>query len=94
MPTSVTPGALTSIVRLPLLGRAELADPIGHGGTNLASRGVGYTIVDTLDTLLIMGLTDEYARARAWVADELSFDVGGRQHAFEITIRGARMHRR
>ena len=79
---------------------ADLADPIGHGGTNLASRGVGYTspshrpehtdlaVVDTLDTLLLMGLDDEYQRARAWVADELSFDVAGRQHAFEITIRG------
>lgn len=36
-----------------------------------------------------MGLTEEYERARRWVEDSLSFDVDGRQHAFEITIRGA-----
>jgi hypothetical protein len=41
-------------------------------------------IVDVLDSLLIMGLDDEYARARKWVADNLSFDIDGRSHAFEV----------
>lgn len=37
---------------------------------------VGLTIVDGLDTLLIMGLDDEVAEARQWVANH--FDLGGR----------------
>jgi hypothetical protein len=43
-----------------------------------------YTIVDTLDTLLIMGLDEEYERARTWVQDELTFDVDVEFNAFEV----------
>jgi len=32
------------------------------------------TIVDALDTLLIMGLKDEYSEARHWVINDLRFD--------------------
>jgi len=49
--------------------------------------GIGYTIIDALDTMLIMGLKDEFADARQWVATELTFDRKGRFNAFEITIR-------
>ena len=41
-------------------------------------------IADCLDSLLLMGMTDEYARARSWVETELSFDVDDRHHAFEV----------
>lgn len=62
--------------------------PIGHTGSNLtAGGGIGYTVVDSLDTIVIMGLTDEYARARTWVAERLSFDVDGPVSTFETTIR-------
>jgi hypothetical protein len=33
--------------------------------------GLGLTIVDCLDTMLLMGLKEEYTRARKWVAEEL-----------------------
>ena len=36
--------------------------------------GLGATIVDSLDTLWIMGMKDEFAAARDWVANDLSFD--------------------
>jgi hypothetical protein len=49
--------------------------------------GIGYTIIDALDTMLIMGLKDEFADAREWVANELTFDRKGHFNAFEITIR-------
>jgi hypothetical protein len=55
--------------------------------------GVGLTIVDSLDTLLLMGMEQEYAAARAWVVSSLSFDNGpqGSQGRgtipFEINIR-------
>jgi hypothetical protein len=47
---------------------------------------VGYFIIDSLDSLLIAGLTDEYKRARDWVAN-VSFDLDDKFHTFEITIR-------
>lgn len=64
--------------------------PVTKSGKNLTTdRGIGYMIVDALDTLLIMGepLETEYHRARNWVATELDFDRDGRYSTFEITIR-------
>ncbi|KAJ1984522.1 mannosyl-oligosaccharide alpha-1,2-mannosidase [Dimargaris verticillata] len=64
--------------------------PITHTGTNLTvqDKGFGYTIVDCLDTMLLMGLTEEYQEARTWVAQSLSFDIpGGAVSSFETTIR-------
>ncbi|KAG8718030.1 mannosyl-oligosaccharide alpha-1,2-mannosidase [Ceratobasidium sp. 394] len=64
--------------------------PVSRTGKNLTTdRGVGYMIVDALDTMLIMGkdLSVEYRRARDWVAKDLDFDRDGRYSTFEITIR-------
>ncbi|KAJ3965237.1 glycoside hydrolase family 47 protein [Lentinula raphanica] len=62
--------------------------PISKKGTNLArSGGIGYTVVDALDTMYLMGLKPEYQRARAWVEHELSFDREGEFNTFETTIR-------
>lgn len=43
-------------------------------------------IIDSLDSLLLFGMQDEYKRARDWV-EKLSFDIDDKQHTFEITIR-------
>ncbi|RDB27311.1 Mannosyl-oligosaccharide 1,2-alpha-mannosidase MNS3 [Hypsizygus marmoreus] len=62
--------------------------PISKKGTNLTDAGgIGYTIVDAIDTMQIMGLTEEYTRARAWIEKSLSFDRNGKFNTFEITIR-------
>ncbi|KAG0703635.1 glycoside hydrolase family 47 protein [Suillus ampliporus] len=62
--------------------------PISHSGSNLTKAGgIGYAIADSIDTMIIMGLEDEYQRARAWVADELSFERDGNLNTFETTIR-------
>src|SRR5215475_13765692 len=45
------------------------------------------TPVDALDTLLLMGLEDEAAKARALIAEKLSFDQDVAVKNFEITIR-------
>lgn len=42
--------------------------------------------MDALDSLLVMDLTDEYDRARDWVASSLSFDVDVEFNAFEVRI--------
>ncbi|XP_060069698.1 endoplasmic reticulum mannosyl-oligosaccharide 1,2-alpha-mannosidase-like [Ylistrum balloti] len=49
--------------------------------------GVGLTIVDSLDTLVILGLKPEYDDAREWVANELTFEKDKDVNLFEITIR-------
>ncbi|KAJ8095049.1 mannosyl-oligosaccharide alpha-1,2-mannosidase [Marasmius tenuissimus] len=63
---------------------------VSHRGSNFSSDGgVGYTIVDALDTMYLMGtpLRPEYERAKEWVAKELSFDRRGNFITFETTIR-------
>jgi mannosidase alpha-like ER degradation enhancer 2 len=45
------------------------------------------TPVDALDTLILVGLKDEAARARALILDKLSFDRDTSVKNFEVTIR-------
>jgi mannosidase alpha-like ER degradation enhancer 2 len=45
------------------------------------------TPVDTLDTLLLVGLDDEAARTRTYIVENLSFDKDISVQHFEITIR-------
>ncbi|KAF8185216.1 glycoside hydrolase family 47 protein [Mycena galopus ATCC 62051] len=62
--------------------------PISQRGSNLGmGGGIGYTVVDAIDTMLLMGLDDEYQRARSWVQEHLSFDRSGYFSTFETTIR-------
>lgn len=59
--------------------------PISRNGSNLTDAGgIGYTVIDSIDTMLIMGLNDDYARARTWVADKLSFETNGSFNTFEV----------
>ena len=48
---------------------------------------LGLTIVDSLDTLWLMNMMDEYKEARDWVANELTFDKHVTVNLFETTIR-------
>jgi hypothetical protein len=59
--------------------------PISQRGENWL--GMGVTIVDSLDTMLLMGLSQspEYARARAWVEDELDVAPDRDVSVFETT---------
>ena len=64
--------------------------PLSKSGSNLLLRDdspIGYTIVDALDSLIIMGLNDQYIEARNWIRDVLSWDIDGRLNVFETTIR-------
>jgi mannosyl-oligosaccharide alpha-1,2-mannosidase len=61
--------------------------PLSKQGSNLTKAGgIGYTIVDTLDTMLIMGLHDEYKRARDWVAHDMNLDRDANFNTFEVCI--------
>ncbi|KAF9909216.1 mannosyl-oligosaccharide alpha-1,2-mannosidase [Linnemannia zychae] len=61
--------------------------PIKRYGSDMIDNGQGFTIVDSLDTILLMGLKDEFEEAKAWVRDELTFDKNGEVNLFETTIR-------
>ena len=63
----------------------ELA-PVARKG--VAWLDVGLTIVDALDTLLILGLEEEASEARDWIASPaLAFDADKNANVFESTIR-------
>lgn len=66
-------------------GRDELKPLSNHGQDNWG--GMGVTLVDSLDTLWVMGLKTEFAEAQNWVAQSLSFDHAGQVSVFETTIR-------
>lgn len=44
----------------------------GHSASIFGSGEIGATIVDALDTLYLMGLREEYERARKWIALSLN----------------------
>jgi mannosyl-oligosaccharide alpha-1,2-mannosidase len=48
---------------------------------------LGLTLVDSLDTMLLMGLSDEFDEARSWVEHELRLDQDQDVNLFECTIR-------
>lgn len=47
---------------------------VGHSASIFGASAMGATIVDSLDTLYIMGLKDEFKKARDWVANNLNFN--------------------
>ncbi|XP_037948801.1 endoplasmic reticulum mannosyl-oligosaccharide 1,2-alpha-mannosidase-like [Teleopsis dalmanni] len=49
--------------------------------------GLGLTLVDSLDTMYIMGLEDEFLEATNWVNEKLNFDKNRDVNLFEVTIR-------
>ena len=48
---------------------------------------LGLTLIDSLDTLWLMNLKDEYKEARDWVEKELHVERAGDVNLFECTIR-------
>jgi hypothetical protein len=61
--------------------------PLEQSGSNLTKAGgIGYMVVDVIDSLQIMGLDDEYSRARAWVAEKLSFERDDDFSTFEVCV--------
>ncbi|KAK9807221.1 hypothetical protein WJX73_010611 [Symbiochloris irregularis] len=67
------------------MGYDELL-PLTKLGKNSFS-GVGAMVVDTLDTLWLMGLRDEFDRARDWVSKSYGLPPTKKVSLFETTIR-------
>uniref|UniRef100_A0A7S0RWM0 alpha-1,2-Mannosidase n=1 Tax=Pyramimonas obovata TaxID=1411642 RepID=A0A7S0RWM0_9CHLO len=66
-------------------GMDEL-QPNSHKGKNMFA-GLGATIIDSLDTLWIMDMKEEFNRAKEWVATKLNFNVAKETSVFETVIR-------
>ena len=67
-------------------GHDELK-PLSNGQHDWYSKSLLMTPVDALDTMIIMGLTDEADKTREFIATNLSFDQDIEVKNFEITIR-------
>ncbi|BFZ57885.1 mannosyl-oligosaccharide alpha-1,2-mannosidase [Savitreella phatthalungensis] len=61
--------------------------PRTKGSRFMVDGGLGWIIVDSLDTLALMGLKDELAIARDWVINTLTYDTDHDVNVFETTIR-------
>lgn len=59
--------------------------PLSKSGSNWF--GVGLTIIDSLDTLLVMGLHQEFKEALDWIEKDLNFHRNEDVNCFEMTIR-------
>lgn len=66
-------------------GQDEL-QPQSKSGIN-SFGGLGATLVDSLDTLYIMGLDEQFQRAKEWVTNSLDFNKNYDASVFETTIR-------
>ncbi|XP_041739531.1 mannosyl-oligosaccharide 1,2-alpha-mannosidase IA isoform X3 [Coregonus clupeaformis] len=69
-------------------GENELRPLSRNGNDGRTFGGLrGASIVDSLDTLYIMGLGEEYQEAKEWVENNLNLSVGGEASLFEVNIR-------
>lgn len=61
--------------------------PVSQTGRHMVKGGMGWIIVDALDTLMLMNLTTELSHARDWVSTSLDYDIDHDVNTFETTIR-------
>src|SRR3954451_7016422 len=96
-PSQTDPGSLAASVRTEFLqswqayekyawGHDEL-QPLSKTPRDWYGESLLMTPVDSLDTLLLLGLDEEAAKARALIVDKLSFDKDVSVKNFEVTIR-------
>ncbi|KAF2169047.1 glycoside hydrolase family 47 protein [Zasmidium cellare ATCC 36951] len=61
--------------------------PVTHTGKQMTPQGLGWIIVDALDTMMLMNMTTELTHARQWVHSNLTYDQDHDVNTFETTIR-------
>ncbi|KAL9050120.1 MAG: hypothetical protein Q9162_006826 [Coniocarpon cinnabarinum] len=61
--------------------------PLSQTGRQMVPNGMGWIIVDALDTMMIMNLTTELSHARDWIQSSLNYDQDHDVSVFETTIR-------
>lgn len=61
--------------------------PVSKKGKQMTPNGMGWIIVDALDTLMLMNLTSRLTTARKWIDTKLDYDQDQEVNTFETTIR-------
>ncbi|KAJ9270640.1 CAZyme family GH47 [Paecilomyces variotii] len=61
--------------------------PVSKGGKHMINGGMGWIIIDALDTLMIMNLTSRVQDARRWIHTSLQYNQDHDVNTFETTIR-------
>ncbi|KAI1336413.1 glycoside hydrolase family 47 protein [Xylariaceae sp. FL0016] len=61
--------------------------PVSKKGRQMAKNGLGWIIVDALDTMILMNLTSQVTHAREWISNSLNYDQDQDVSTFETTIR-------
>ncbi|KAF9886224.1 mannosyl-oligosaccharide alpha-1,2-mannosidase [Aspergillus nanangensis] len=61
--------------------------PKAKNGKTMVAGGMGWIIVDALDTLMIMNLTSRVQHARSWIHNTLQYNQDHDVSTFETTIR-------
>lgn len=65
----------------------DVYNPVSSKGKNMGPKPLGWMIVDSLDTLIIMDCKEELARATKWVREDLNYHFDYAVSMFETTIR-------
>jgi hypothetical protein len=65
----------------------DMFHPISKEGSMMSPKGLGWIIVDSLDTTMIMNLTSRVSDARLWVQQSLDYEQDQDVNTFETTIR-------
>ncbi|KAJ5670283.1 Mannosyl-oligosaccharide 1-2-alpha-mannosidase [Penicillium maclennaniae] len=61
--------------------------PVSGGNRNMVKGGMGWIIVDSLDTMILMNLTSQVRHARQWISTSLQYNQDHDVSTFETTIR-------
>nr|POE86477.1 mannosyl-oligosaccharide 1,2-alpha-mannosidase [Quercus suber] len=61
--------------------------PVSKTGSQMSPNGLGWIIVDSIDTMMIMNLTTELTEARQWISHHLDYNQEQDVNTFETTIR-------
>ncbi|KAI8629283.1 glycoside hydrolase family 47 protein [Xylariaceae sp. FL1651] len=61
--------------------------PVSRKGRQMTPKGMGWIIVDSLDTMILMNLTSRVTHARDWISNSLTYDQDQDVSTFETTIR-------
>lgn len=61
--------------------------PVSKHGNQMTPTGMGWIIVDALDTMILMNLTSRLSHAREWMSKSLTYDQDQEVNTFETTIR-------
>lgn len=65
----------------------DVFHPLKQTGKNMGPQPLGWMVVDSIDTLMIMDCDQEVARAREWIKKDLDYNFDYNVNVFETTIR-------